>query len=125
MLGSKQAMATVAVRDLASASAFYETTLGLRRIATEGSEAITYEAGGSRLLVYRSSHAGTNQATAVTWIVGEDVTGAAQALRAKGVAFEHYDMPGMRLEGDVHVAEGMRVAWFRDPDGNIHALVSG
>jgi hypothetical protein len=41
------------------------------------------------------------------------------------VRFEHYDLPGMRREGDVHVAGAMRAAWFKDPDGNIHALVSG
>ena len=41
------------------------------------------------------------------------------------MAFEHYDMPGMTLEGDVHVHEAMRVAWFKDPDGNIISLVGG
>jgi hypothetical protein len=40
------------------------------------------------------------------------------------VPFERYDMPGAKLEGDVHVFDGMRVAWFKDPDGNIHSLVS-
>jgi hypothetical protein len=61
----------------------------------------------------------------VTWIVG-DVDGAVQALKAKGVSFEHYDdLPDTRLEGDVHVSGDMRVAWLKDPDGNIHALVSG
>ena len=48
-----------------------------------------------------------------------------QALKAKGVTFEHYDMPGMTREGDVHVGGKMKAAWFKDPDGNIHALVSG
>jgi hypothetical protein len=42
------------------------------------------------------------------------------------VRFEHYDdLPGMTREGDVHVAADMRAAWFKDPDGNIHALVRG
>jgi hypothetical protein len=48
-----------------------------------------------------------------------------QTLKGKGVAFEHYDLPEMTLKGDIHVAEGMKAAWFKDPDGNIHALVSG
>jgi len=47
------------------------------------------------------------------------------SLRSKGVAFEHYDMPGVKREGDVHVGHGMRVAWFKDPDGNILNIVSG
>jgi hypothetical protein len=40
-------------------------------------------------------------------------------LKSKGVTFEHYDMPGLSLEGDIHVGQGMKVAWFKDPDGNI------
>jgi hypothetical protein len=39
------------------------------------------------------------------------------------VTFEHYDMPGTKLEGDIHVGYGMKVAWFKDPDGNILNLI--
>jgi hypothetical protein len=46
-------------------------------------------------------------------------------LKEKGVAFEHYEMPGMKHEGDVHVGDGMRIAWFKDPDGNVLSVVSG
>jgi catechol 2,3-dioxygenase-like lactoylglutathione lyase family enzyme len=121
----KDVIATVAVRDLEVAKRFYEGTLGLRLVHAEGSEALTYETGTSKILVYRSQYAGTNKATAATWEVGDDIEKVAQALRARGVAFEHYDMPGMTLKGDVHVADGMKAAWFKDPDGNIHALVGG
>ena len=41
------------------------------------------------------------------------------ALKAKGANFEHYDMEGMRREGDIHIGGGMKVAWLKDPDGNI------
>jgi catechol 2,3-dioxygenase-like lactoylglutathione lyase family enzyme len=123
MLGSTNAMATVAVRDVDVASKFYEDTLGLERESAEGSEAITYKAGGSRVLVYRSQYAGTNEATAVTWAVEGDLDGVVRALRAKSVVFEHYNMPGTTRKGDVHETGGVRVAWFKDPDGNIHALV--
>ena len=44
---------------------------------------------------------------------------------AKGITFEHYDMPGMKREGDIHVDGDMKVAWFKDPDGNILNVVSG
>jgi hypothetical protein len=77
------------------------------------------------LFVYESQYAGTNQATAVTWVVGNNVDEEVKTLRAKGVAFEHYDLPGTVREGDVHVAGDIRVAWFKDPDGNIHSVVSG
>lgn len=125
MLGSKDAIATVAVRKLAAARAFYEGTLGLKVAGTEGEELIAFRGGSSTLFVYRSEYAGTNRATAVTWVVGDEVDAVARGLKAKGVAFEHYDLPGMTREGDVHVAAGIRVAWFKDPDGNILSIVSG
>jgi catechol 2,3-dioxygenase-like lactoylglutathione lyase family enzyme len=125
MLGETEAIATVAVRDLKKAAAFYEGTLGLKVKAREGDEVISYATGSTALNVYRSEFAGTNKATAVCWVVGDRIDAVARALKAKGVAFEHYDMPGLKLEGDVHVGQGMRVAWFKDPDGNILNIVSG
>lgn len=124
MLGNHDAVATVAVRDLNAASRFYEEILGLTRIHTEGEEAITYQSGSAQLIVYRSQYAGTNRATAVTWNVGDDLDEIIRSLKGKNVAFEHYDMPDTHLEGDVHVFGPLRVAWFRDPDGNIHSLYS-
>ena len=47
-----------------------------------------------------------------------------RGLKAKGVSFEHYDMPGAKLEGDVHVFGDIKVAWFKDPDGNILNLIN-
>ncbi len=51
----------------------------------------------------------------------EDVVAA---LRGKGVVFEHYDLPQTTRQGDVHVADKTKVAWFKDPDGNILSIVS-
>ena len=51
--------------------------------------------------------------------LGEDMVEVIQQLSAKGIIFEHYDMPGMTREGDVHVAGYMKVTWFKDPDDNI------
>jgi len=124
MLGNKRAVATVAVRDLVAGRRFYEGTLGLAVEHTEGEEAISFRAGDVSLLVYRSAYAGSNRATAVNWPVGGELDAIVRALREKGVAFEHYDLPGLTLEGDVHVAGPMRVAWFKDPDGNIHSLMN-
>lgn len=125
MLGGKEIMATIAVRDLQAAKRFYEGTLGLRQTEAQEQEAVTYEAGGTKLLVYRSQYAGSNRATAATWLIGNDMEKVVQALRGKGVSFEHYQMPGLTLKGDIHEGGGMKAAWFKDPDGNIHALVSG
>ena len=125
MLANRQVAANIAVRNIEVAKKFYEGTLGLKPVGGEGDELVAYESGGSTLLVYRSDYAGTNKATAATWTVGDDVEGVARALKAKGVRFEHYDMPELKLEGDVYVGHGMKVAWFKDPDGNILNIVSG
>jgi catechol-2,3-dioxygenase len=125
VLGAKEAMATVAVRDLNKAKRFYEGTLGLTLTDAQEEEALIYQAGKSKLLVYRSQYAGSNKATATTWLIGNDMDKVVQTLKGKGISFEHYEMPGMTLKGDIHVADGMKAAWFKDPDGNIHALVSG
>lgn len=123
MLGDNNGIATVAVRDLAKAKKFYGDVLGLKALPSTEKEVANYQAGKTALLVYTSQFAGTNKATAVTWNV-DDVEAIARALKGKGVTFEHYDMPGMTLKGDVHVAGNMKAAWFKDPDGNIHAIVS-
>ncbi|MDQ3137053.1 MAG: VOC family protein [Gemmatimonadota bacterium] len=125
MLGHKQATATVAVKDIEAAGRFYEGTLGLQVTATEGDEVRTYRTGASTLLVYESQYAGTNKATAVTWTVGDELEKIVGALQAKGVTFEHYDMPDTTRKGEVHVSGDMKVAWFKDPDGNILSLVNG
>ncbi|MER8544261.1 MULTISPECIES: VOC family protein [unclassified Mesorhizobium] len=123
MLANSNATANLAVKDLAKARAFYEGVLGLKEVHNEGGELIVYKSGDTSINVYRSNFAGTNKATAVTWTVGDELGKIVEALKSKGVTFEHYDMPGLTLEGDIHVGHGMKVAWFRDPDGNILNLV--
>jgi catechol 2,3-dioxygenase-like lactoylglutathione lyase family enzyme len=124
MLGNKEAVANLAVKDLERARKFYEETLGLTPIQTEGDDLVVFQSGISTLNVYRSQYAGTNRATAVTWAVGDEIEALVSELKAKGVRFEHYDMPDTTLEGDIHVAGEMKVAWFKDPDGNILNLIS-
>lgn len=126
MLSQQKAVATVAVRDLVKARAWYEKTLGLTVVDQEGDEALTFQAGGSTLLVYRSQFAGSNRATAVTWMLdGTTLPSLVASLQEKGVAFENYgDLPGLIREGAWYRGDGMSVAWFKDPDGNIMSLVA-
>jgi catechol 2,3-dioxygenase-like lactoylglutathione lyase family enzyme len=123
MLGNTDAVANVAVKDLDVATDFYRNTLGLKPVHQEGKELVVFRSGHSSINLYRSEYAGTNKATAVTWTV-DNVEDEIKALRNKGVVFEHYDMPGLTREGDVHVGDHMKVAWFKDPDGNILNVVS-
>jgi catechol 2,3-dioxygenase-like lactoylglutathione lyase family enzyme len=124
MLGQFDPSPTLPVKDLARARRFYEETLGL---APEGDSEMgvqAYRASGVVLTVYESAFAGTNQATVVTWAVGERFDAVVAALREKAVAFETYDMPGVAVEDGVHRAGGMKLVWFKDPDGNIHHVGS-
>ena len=125
MLANKDALATVAVKDLPKARKFYEETLGLKPTHEEPGNAVSYQAGRTQLLVYLSRYAGTNQATTVTWMMDGKLEGTVDALKSKGVKFEHYDLPDTTRNGDVHVSGHTRVAWFKDPDGNILSLVNG
>ena len=124
MLRNRDAVANLAVKNVQAARKFYEGTLGLKQVDAEGSELIVFESGNTKLNVYESKEAGTNKATAVTWAV-DDVESEVNALKAKGVKFEHYDLPGLKRQGDVHIGGDIKVAWFKDPDGNILNIVSG
>src|SRR4051812_41610075 len=95
----KDAAATIAVKDAKAARKFYEGTLGLKVLDDKMPEALVYQSGSSKVLVYQSQYAGTNKATAATWGVGDDIEKIVQALKAKGVAFEHYDFPDLTLKG--------------------------
>jgi catechol 2,3-dioxygenase-like lactoylglutathione lyase family enzyme len=122
MLGATQSIPTIPVRNLEEARVYYEEKLGLE-VARELPEGISYRTGSTTLLVYASRYAGTNQATCVTWAI-EDVEQVARELSAKGVTFEHYELPGTTVEGDVHVEGDRKAVWFKDSDGNILSVVN-
>ena len=113
------ATAVLAVKDIGVAKDFYERTLGLEPARSDQDGMILYKTGATSLLVYESEHAGTNQANALAWSVGQEFDAIVEDLGARGVTFEHYELPGLRLQGDVHVAENFKAVWFKDPDGNI------
>jgi len=124
MLGNSTVIAVVAVSDLARGTDFYGGTLDLQASDSDEPGGALYTCGGgSQLLVYESSYAGTNQATAASWQVA-DIEQEVAELKAKGISFEHYELPNVTLDGDVHVMGSLKAAWFKDPDGNILNVVS-
>ncbi|OGN44546.1 MAG: glyoxalase [Caulobacterales bacterium RIFCSPHIGHO2_01_FULL_70_19] len=125
MLKDHDASAIVAVRDMERARRFYAETLGLEPVGAGGDGPMVFRTGATRLCVYPSEFAGTNQANAVVWGVGEALESLVADLRRKGVAFERYDMKGASFADGVHRFGDFRAAWFRDPDGNILHLNSG
>jgi catechol 2,3-dioxygenase-like lactoylglutathione lyase family enzyme len=123
MLGDKDAIATIAVKSVEVARKFYEGKLGLAEEPSEERGVLVCKSGNSLIFIYESEYAGTNKATSATWAV-DDIQAVVQALKSRGVAFEHYDFPNTTREGDVHVTGNTKVAWFKDPDGNILSLVN-
>src|SRR5437870_4782229 len=120
MLENATAHATIAVSDLDRAKKFYEDTLGLKRI-DERSDGVRYQVSSSWILVYPSQFAGTAKSTYATFEV-DDVEKAVQELRDRGVTFEDYDMPGLKTVNGIAEIQGVKGAWFKDPDGNILAI---
>ena len=119
MLNERDATAMLAVKDITTARTFYEGTLGFEPDGQNQDGMITYRSGRTPIMVYESAYAGTNEANALAWSVEEDFDTIVKELATKGVTFEHYDLPGLTLEGDVHVADNFKGVWFKDPDGNI------
>ena len=126
MLKDRNSSAIVAVSDLERARTFYEDTLGLTRSPGEEEKGVLgFRTGDTGLIVYQSDYAGTNRANAVVWQMKGDLVETVNHLRAKGVTFERYDFPGMEWRDGVHEAGPVKLAWFKDPDGNILHLVEG
>jgi catechol 2,3-dioxygenase-like lactoylglutathione lyase family enzyme len=124
MLGKADATPMIAVKDLDRARKFYRETLGLKAVDEQGEEVVTLKSGDTTLNVYRSEFAGTNKATALTFAV-DDIDAEVRELKDKGIFFEHYDVEGLTPKGDIYEGEGMKTAWFKDPDGNILSLFEG
>jgi catechol 2,3-dioxygenase-like lactoylglutathione lyase family enzyme len=124
MLGKADATPMIAVKDIDRAKQFYEEKLGMKPFQEMGGEFFMLKSGDMELNVYKSEFAGTNKATLLTFDV-DDIEAEVSELKAKGIAFEHYDVEGLTAEGDIYSGEGMKTAWFKDPDGNILSLIEG
>ena len=114
--------AYIPARDLARARKFYETKLGFRP-KEETNGGVVYEfARGTACFLYLSPNAGTSKASQAFWSV-DDVDRLIVALQAKGVVFEHYDLPGEKSAAGAITEGGAKAAWFKDSEGNIMALI--
>jgi len=120
MLGKQTLVAFVATTDSVLARAFYEETLGLRLLSDEPF-ALVFEANGSTIRMQKVASFAPQPFTALGWTV-DDLAAVVAALKRKNVACERF--PGM--DQDAHgiwvSPSGARVAWFKDPDGNLLSL---
>lgn len=125
MLGDHDSIPVLAVTDLDRARTFYEEVLGLTS-PREAPEGVLYTAGSSVFLVYPSSFAGTNRATAMSFQIAADQFDAeAQTLRERGVTFSTFEAEGLDWVDGVASYDDVKSAWFEDPDGNVLNLETG
>lgn len=123
MFEGAQGVAILAAADISRARSFYEGVLGLTPTdVQEDDGSVGYDLGGTPVLVYQTSFAGTAQNT-VFGIQTPDLDRDMAGLREKGVSFAEYDFAELTTVNGVAEMEAGRTAWFTDTEGNILALV--
>lgn len=120
MLQNEKLVAFVPIRDADRTRAFYRDTLGLR-LVSEDRFALVFAIDGTHLRATLVGEFQPQKFTVLGWQVA-DAAAAARRLSAAGVRFERY--PGMEQDelGLWSAPGGARVAWFRDPDGNVLSI---
>lgn len=122
MLQQSPIYAYIPAKDVARARRFYEGKLGFKA-KQEFAGGVVYEFGkGTACYMYPTPNAGTSRASQAFWQV-EDVEREVAELKACGVQFEEYDLPGMKMENGIATAGGTKAAWFKDSEGNIMAII--
>ncbi len=122
MLQSSPMHAYIPASDIARARKFYEQKLGFKP-KEEVAGGVVYEFGEhTGCFLYPTPNAGTSKASQAFWQV-DDVEREVAELRARGVEFENYDMPGQKSENGIVTAGGAKAAWFKDSEGNIMAVI--
>jgi predicted enzyme related to lactoylglutathione lyase len=123
MLNDSRVEANIPAADLQRARTFYADILGLTPVQEMGGVNLVYEtAGGTRFNIYETGFAGQAGHTIAQWHV-TDIESDVRDLKAKGVGFEVYDMPGVEWDGEIASMKGMgRAAWFKDSEGNTMCL---
>lgn len=127
MLNNATVTANIPAGDLKRARAYYADKLGLTPSSElEDAATLIYQtAGGNTFSLYETQFAGQAGHTIAQWHV-DDVEAEVTDLRAKGVTFEEYDMPGVEWnDGIASMGDMGKAAWFKDSEGNILCLDEG
>ena len=122
MLQDSPIYAYIPAKDMGRARQFYEGKLGFKP-KEEIAGGVVYEFGrGTACFLYQTPNAGTSKASQAFWSVA-DVDSEITALKARGVVFENYDIPGERSAAGAITEGGAKAAWFKDSEGNIMAVI--
>jgi catechol 2,3-dioxygenase-like lactoylglutathione lyase family enzyme len=121
ILGSSKIVAFAGVANADRARAFYRDTLGLRLVSEDGF-ALAFDANGTMLRVSLVREVVAAPYTVLGWEV-DDIAAKAQALTRAGVKLERYESFLKQDKLGIWTAPGgTRVAWFKDPDGNLLSI---
>ncbi len=122
MLGNNPICAILPTQDLDRARNFYVDKLGLQESGESMPGGLLLEAGaGSKLYIYERgpSHAEHTQAGFNV----DNIESIVDEMTTAGVKFEHYDSSPIKTnEKGIAELDGVKSAWFKDPDGNILAI---
>ncbi|MDP9467493.1 MAG: VOC family protein, partial [Chloroflexota bacterium] len=125
MFRDTPAFSGFSVDDIGKAKEFYGQTLGLDATQDQEMGFITLKiAGGARVMIYPKENHEPATFTIMNFPVA-DIERAVDGLAAKGVHFERYEMPGLDVDGrGIYKDEyGPRIAWFKDPAGNVLSVL--
>ena len=120
-LGQYNIIGFATIVDVDRARAFYRDTLGLRLINEEPPFALVFDANGIMLRLAMGKELPPAHGTVLGWQV-PDIAAAVKDLSQAGIAFERYDFLKQDDAGIWTSPTGAKVAWFKDPDGNILSL---
>lgn len=120
-LGHYNIIGFVTIVDVPRAKEFYRDTLGLRLVSEEPPYALVFDANGIMLRLGIGKERPPVPGTVLGWQV-PDISQAVTELEQAGVHFERYDFLKPDSQGIWTAPTGARVAWFKDPDGNILSL---
>ncbi len=125
MFTAKNAFSSFSVDDLAKAKEFYGETLGLAVEENAMGVLDLQLASGSRAMIYPKDNHEPASFTVLNFVV-QDVEQAVDELNRLGVKTKIYDDPELPTDSKgIMVGEGPRIAWFKDPAGNVLSVIQG
>lgn len=122
MLQRSPMYAYLPAKNVARARKFYEEKLGFTPKEEVAGGVVYQFAEGTACFLYPTPNAGTSKASQAFWQV-DDVEREVADLKARGVTFEEYDVPGLKTVNSIATGGGAKTAWFTDSEGNILAVV--
>ena len=120
MLSTSNIVAFIPTKDAQRARSFYEDILGLRFISDDAF-ALVLDANGTSIRIAKLKEFTPAQYTILGWEVSK-IDEIADGLSGKGVGFERYAWIQQDKRGIWTAPSGARVAWFKDPDGNVLSI---